>query len=314
MRTQRIGTSDLTTGRLAYGNMRCVGTWDPKAATADKRAEGVRAHAAALEAGYTLFDTADIYCRGACEEVLGQALREVGGMRERVTIVTKCGVRFAGDPTPDAPARYDFSADHVTRSCEASLRRIGVETIDLYLLHRPDLLMDPAEVAAAFDRLRAAGKVRWFGVSNFLPSSLTALQAHCPFPLVANQVEIHLGRLDTFNDGTLDQCLERTVTPMSWSPLAGGWLGTGREPKADDPHREARRKLLDVVDRTAGELGVSRTVVALAWLLKHPSGIVPIVGSNSPAHLREAAAADGVELTREQWYRLLLAARGSPLP
>ena len=314
MRSQRIGTSDLTCSRLAYGNMRCVGTWDVSAVTADTRAAGVRAHAAALEAGYTLVDTADIYCHGVCEEVLGQALRNVGGMRDRVVVATKCGVRFKGDPTPESPGRYDFSADHITRSCEASLRRIGVDAIDLYMLHRPDLLMDPAEVAATFERLHRAGKVRWFGVSNFAPSYVAALQAACPMPLVVNQVEIHLGRLDCFADGTLDQCLERTITPLSWSPLGGGWLGSGRELKADDPKRADRQRVLEAVDAAATEHGVSRTVISLAWLLKHPSGIVPIVGSNSAEHLRDAAAADAVELSREQWYRILIAARGSPLP
>ncbi len=314
MKSQRLGTSDLTCSRLAYGNMRCVGDWDPAAATAERRAMGVRAHAAAFEAGYTLFDSADIYCRGVCEEVLGQALREVGGLRGHVLVATKCGVRFGGDPTPAAPSRYDFAPDHIIRSCEGSLKRLGVDAIDLYHLHRPDLLMDPTAVAAAFDQLHRQGKVRAFGVSNFQPSTLAALQANCPLPLIVNQVEIHLGRLDPFHDGTLDQCLERKVTPLSWSPLGGGWLGTGRALKADDPQRESRQKLLDVLDATAGEHGVSRTVVALAWLLKHPSGIIPIVGSNSPDHLRDAARADDVDLSREAWYRILLAARGKPLP
>src|SRR3954454_495399 len=125
MKTQAIGNSSLTSTRLAYGNMRSAGTWDPKAATAELRAAGVRAHVAALEAGYTLFDTADIYCRGVCEEILGQALREVPGMRDRIVIATKCGIRFAGDPSPTSPHRYDFAAKHIIWSCEQSLRRMG---------------------------------------------------------------------------------------------------------------------------------------------------------------------------------------------
>jgi predicted oxidoreductase len=314
VQTTRIGISEITCSRLAYGNMRCVGTWDVKAVTAELRAAGVRAHATAVEAGYTLIDTADIYCHGVCEEVLGQALREVGGMRARVQIATKCGIRFGGDPVVDSPHRYDFSAKHIAWSCEQSLRRIGVDTIDLYYLHRPDLLMDPAEVAAALDELRTSGKVRAFAVSNFLPSTVAALATHCPFPLVANQIEVHLGRLDPLVDGTLDQCLERRMTPLSWSPLGGGWLGTGGEPKSDDPKREVKLATLAALDRTAGDRGVSRTVVALAWLLKHPAGIVPIVGSNNPDHIRDAAKADAVDLSREEWYRILLAARGKPLP
>jgi predicted oxidoreductase len=314
MKTQTLGRSDLVSTRLSYGNMRSANTWDPTQATAERRAAGVKSHIAAFEAGYTLFDTADIYCRGVCEEILGQTLREVPGMRDRILIATKCGIRFGGEPKADSPHRYDFSADHILRSCDQSLKRLGVDRIDLYQLHRPDLLMNPPEIAAAFDQLKKQGKVRQFGVSNFLPSTLSALQAHCPMPLIVNQVEIHLGRLDCFQDGTLDQCLEKTITPLCWSPLGGGWLGEGRTISADDPKRELKQKLIEALDQAATEHGVSRTVIALAWLLKHPSGIIPIVGSNDPAHIRDAAKADAVELSRDQWYRILLAARGKALP
>ena len=178
MKTQKLGKSELVSTRLSFGNMRCVGTWTPAEATAEKRAQGVKSHIAAYESGYTLFDTADIYCRGVCEEVLGQTLREVAGMRDRILITTKCGIRFGSDPKPDSPHRYDFSAEYIQWSCEQSLKRIGIETIDIYHLHRPDLLMNPPEVAEAFTKLKKAGKVREFAVSNFLPTTLSALQAH----------------------------------------------------------------------------------------------------------------------------------------
>lgn len=314
MKKQPLGTSKLISTRLSFGNMRCVGTWTPSEAIADRRATGVKAHISAYETGYTLFDTADIYCRGVCEQVLGQTLREVPGMRKDILIATKCGIRFPADPKPDSPHRYDFSTEHILWSCDSSLKNIGIETIDLYMLHRPDLLMNPPEIAEAFTKLKSQGKVREFGVSNFSPSFVSALQAHCPFPLIVNQVEIHLGRLDPFIDGTLDQCIEKNITPLSWSPLAGGWLGSGRELKPDDPHKENKQKLLDALDKTAIDHGVSRTVIALAWLLKHPSKIIPIVGSSNPKNIQEAAKADDIDLTREQWYRILLAARGKPLP
>jgi predicted oxidoreductase len=131
---------------------------------------------------------------------------------------------------------------------------------------------------------------------------------------VVNQVEIHLGRIECLEDGTLAQCLERRITPLSWSPLAGGWLGEGRKLGLNDPQYAHRRNIQNVADEVARELGVSRTVVALAWLMKHPSGIIPIVGSNNPEHIRDAARADTVEMSREQWYRLVVAARGSALP
>lgn len=314
MKTQRLGTSDLVVSRLGYGNMRCVGTWSVAEATGERRATGVRSHIAALEAGYTLFDTADIYCHGVCEEVLGQFLREVPSARRQIVIATKCGIRFPGDPNPDSPHRFDFSKQHIVRSCEQSLRRMGIDAIDLYQLHRPDYLMDPSEVAEAFGQLQQSGKVRHFGVSNFLPHQLAALQKALPMPLVVNQVEIHLGRFACLEDGTLSQCLELGITPLSWSPLAGGWLGDGRKLSLSDPNYAHRRNIQLVADEIASELGVSRTVVALAWLLKHPCRIIPIVGSNRPEHLRDAAAADDVEMSREQWYRLAVASRGAALP
>ncbi len=314
MKTQLLGSSSLVSSRLSYGNMRSVQTWDPKDVTPERMDKAVASHIAAYEAGYTLFDSADIYCRGECEKALGNTLKKVSGMRERILIATKCGIRFGGDSAPDAPHRYDFSSKHILWSCDNSLKNLGIETIDLYQLHRPDLLMDPDDVAGAFDQLRRQGKVREFGVSNFLPSKVSALQSALPFDLLVNQVEIHLGRLDPFNDGTLDQCLEMNLTPLSWSPLGGGYLGEGA--KIDPKHeqhavRAATQQALDAVGK---ELGMSRTVIALSWLLKHPAKIIPIIGSNNPDHIRDAARADDVELTREQWYRILLAARGKPLP
>lgn len=310
MKTQPLGPTDVRVTRLAYGCMRIAHTWNPRDVNPDREREGVASVLAAYEAGYTFFDHADIYCAGECERIFGLALRQVPGMRDRVFIATKCGIRFPGDPLPSSPHRYDFSAEHILTSCETSLRRLGVDTIDLYQLHRPDLLMNPAEVAEAFDKLRSAGKVRYFGVSNFLPSFVALLQSALPFPLVVNQVEIHLGRLDCFYDGTLDQCLERRITPLAWSPLGGGFLGEGGTLRDGDP----RHHLLSVLDATAREYGVSRTVISLAWLLKHPSGIVPIIGTTRAERIRDAARADDIDLTREQWYRILVAARQKPLP
>lgn len=314
MNSQPLGESKLKVSRLAYGNMRSVGTWNPSEVTAEKMATAVKAHIAAYEAGYTHFDSADIYCSGECEKALGKTLKQVKGMRKHITIATKCGIRFAGDPTPDAPHRYDFSAEHILWSCDNSLKNLGIERIDLYYLHRPDLLMNPPEIAKAFHKLKKAGKVKHFGVSNFSPTFVSALQAHLDYPIVANQVEIHPARLDCFTDGTLDQCIEQNITPLAWSPLAGGWLGSGRELDPNHKDYERRKRIIDAVDAIANEHGVSRTVCVLAWLLKHPSKIVPVIGSVNPENIIDAAKADDVELTREQWYKILLAARGKALP
>lgn len=314
MQTTLLGVSSLRSSRLAYGCWRAAGSWDPAEVTPESRAAGRKAVLAAYEAGYTLFDNADIYCQGEAERILGAALKEVSGMRERVMIATKGGIRPAGSPQPDSPGRYDFSAEHIIAACEQSLKRLGIETIDLYMLHRPDFLADPVEIAGAFSQLKAAGKVRYFGVSNFRPMLVTALQVACPMPLVVHQVEISLAKLDAFTDGTLDQCLIEGMTPMAWSPLAGGLIGGGASQLLPSQQAYRPEKFLPVLDAVARARGASRAAVALAWLLKHPSHIVPVIGSTVPERIREAAKADELELTREEWYRLLVAARGEALP
>src|SRR6185295_11914733 len=215
MRTVTLGKSSLKGSRLAYGCWRIA---DPRTAnepSADIRERGRNAVLAAYEAGYTLFDHADIYGGGIPEEIFGQVLEIVSGMRERVIVATKCGIRTVNDPA-GAPFRYDFSAEHIRRSCEGSLKRLRIETIDRYQLHRPDNLMNPEEIAAVFSELKQAGKVREFGVSNFRPSQVTLLQKFCPMPLLVNQVEVSLANRSCFEDGTLDQCLAEKITPLAW--------------------------------------------------------------------------------------------------
>jgi predicted oxidoreductase len=314
MQTTVLGASSLTSSRLAYGCWRVAGTWNPKEVTPESRAAGRKAIQAAYDAGYTHFDNADIYCQGEAERILGQVLKEVPGMRDRVIIATKGGIRPGGDPTPDAPGRYDFSADHLIAACERSLKRLGIDTIDLYLLHRPDYLANPEEIAGAFSELRRAGKVRHFGVSNFRPTLVTALQVACPMPLITHQLEISLARLEPFTDGTLDQCLIEGLTPTAWSPLAGGLLGEGAHDLLPSQRTYRLDQCQSEVDAVAKARGVSRMVIALAWLLSHPSKIIPIIGSTNPARIREATKAADIELTREEWYRLLIAARGEPMP
>lgn len=311
MKTTPLGS--LCTSRLAYGCWRIAGTWNPAEVTASAEATGQRAVLAAYEVGYTLFDHADIYCDGVAEKIFGQVLKKVSGMRERILIATKCGIRNPGEPQPDAPYRYDFSAEHIIASCEQSLRRLGVETIDIYQLHRPDYLMNPEEIAAAFSSLKQAGKVREFGVSNFRPSQVAALQKACSMRLIVNQVEISLANLSCFEDGTLDQCLAESVTPMAWSPLAGGQLGDGAKRLLPSQEDYRIKPIVTALDLMAKARGISRTVLALAWLLKHPANIVPIIGSTNPASIREAVRASDVNLSREDWYRLLEAARGEKL-
>ncbi|MBI3881227.1 MAG: aldo/keto reductase [Verrucomicrobia bacterium] len=314
MNSLTLGNSSLKVSRLAYGCWR-IGdlTRDRKNPVPDEAA-GRRAVIAAYEAGYTFFDHADIYSDGRGELIFGQALRMVLKMRSEVVITTKCGIRKPDDPTPGAPYRYDFSASYVIRSCERSLKRLGVDTIDVFQLHRPDFLMDPAEVAGAFAKLHRQGKVREFGVSNFSSTQFTALQRACPMKLVCNQIEISLAQQERFSDGTLDQCLAEKITPLAWSPLAGGRLADGGKKVLRWQEKYPVSKVVKVLDLLAAERNVSRAAVALAWLLKHPAGIVPIVGSTDRDRIEDCAGAVNVELSREEWYRLLTVARGEPLP
>jgi predicted oxidoreductase len=311
MKTLPLGSSGLSASCLAYGCWRIA---DRPGPGDDEALGGRQAVATAFDAGFTLFDLADIYAGGEAERVFGRVLRDTPGLRRQIVLVTKCGIRKPGVPNADAPYRYDFSRDYIIQSCEASLARLGTEVIDIYLLHRPDYLMDPAEVADAFSRLKAAGKVRHFGVSNFRPSQVTALQSACSFPLVVNQVEMSLARLTCLEDGTLDQCLAQKITPMAWSPLAGGKLGDG--PRRVLPSQEGYRTevINALLDELVPRYRTSRVALALAWLRRHPAGIQPIIGSTDSRRIVDAAAAHAIDLTREDWYRLLVAARGEPLP
>jgi len=314
MQTQRLGSSGIEVSRLAYGCMRISGSWDRTKVDAEVIRRGIGILETAVEAGYTLFDHADIYGDTACESIFGEALKQHPDWRAHLVVTTKCGICFEDEPNPGDPHRYDFSYEHIIRSVEGSLARLGMERIDLLMLHRPDFLADPAEIARAFSELHDAGKVRAFGVSNFRPSLLSAVQSALPFPIQVNQVEIHPRRLDPFTDGTLDQCLDHKITPMAWSPLARGAVATGHTPDPAATDLAHQTALLEVLDRAAAGLGCDRTNVVLAWLLRHPSGIVPVLGSTQPDRIRSAARATAIKMDRNTWYRILLAARGQKLP
>ncbi len=307
MQTLRLGDSDIQVSRLAYG------CWRMADGGASEAAADAMVHAA-VDAGYTFFDHADIYGRGECERLFGRVLAQAPGLRQGMVIASKFGIRPGGDHGPYSPHRYDFSAGHLIASVEGSLRRLGIGHLDLLLLHRPDYLADPAELTEAFGQLHRSGKVRAFGVSNFRPSLVALLVKRTSMPLLVHQVEISLARLDPFTDGVLDQCLEMGLQPMAWSPLAGGLLGQGSAVPAGHPRAAALAGLLRALDGMAARRGISREQLALAWLFKHPAGIIPIVGSTQPQRIRQAAAAAQVELSREDWYTLLNAARGERLP
>jgi predicted oxidoreductase len=312
MQSIRIGDSQIISSRMAYGCWRIAG-WEGAECTPERELHGRQAVIAAFESGFTLFDHADIYSDGMGETIFGKVLKDLPELRGKAIISSKCGIRRAGKPDSHIPYRYDSSYEHIVSSCEASLKRLGVEAIDLYQIHRPDYLTDPDEVARAFMNLRQAGKVREFGLSNARPSFVTMLQKHLPMKLEVNQIELNLLHLDPFTDGIIDQCQTHRMTPMAWSPLAGGRLVTNTPVELNDPLHARRAKLRETIDLIARERGSSRMNISLAFLLKHPSGIVPILGSTNQTTIRDSVKAMEVELTREEWYRLLEAAVGHRL-
>ncbi len=260
---------------------------------------------AALHAGLKLFDTADIYGPdngepfGAAEALLGRLIAEAPGLRDQFTLATKGGIRL-GVP-------YDSRAEYLIAACEASLTRLNVERIDLYQVHRPDVLAHPAEVARALDRLRSDGKIAAAGVSNYTPAQTAALLAHLPFPLASVQNEFSALTPDPLQDGVLDQAMERRLAFLAWSPLAGGRvMAPGEDPRA--------RAVAAALDGAAARWGVTRAAAAYAWVLAHPARPVVLVGSQSPERIREAAKALDVAFERAEWYAVLAAGRGAPLP
>ncbi len=317
MKTIPLGTTDLHVTRLCYGAMRISGTWDRDKVDATAIERGIKTLECAVEAGYTFIDHADIYGDTTCEMIHGLALDRHPEWREQLVVATKCGIRFEDEP-PGTPHRYDFSGEHIRWSIDESLKRLKLERIDLYQLHRPDWLADPDDIAQALIDIHKAGKVRYFGVSNFRSSLVSAVQSALPFPLVSNQVEIHLLRLDTFEDGTLDQCLEKKMTPLAWSPLAGGRLSAAVDDKAPIPGEDVAKaaiimRLRPLLADIAQGYGVTPLAVLMAWLMRHPSKIIPILGSVRPEAIKAAAQADNITLDRDNWYRILRVARGQKL-
>jgi predicted oxidoreductase len=260
-----------------------------------------------LELGPDAFDLADVYGAYTCEGIFGDALRARPGLRDSLKLITKCDIKLVSPARPSHTRHaYDTSRAHIVASVEASLRALGTDRIDLLLLHRQDPLMDPEEVARAFDELHAAGKVLAFGTSNFTPSHVSMLASYVAQPLVTQQVEASLLHLAPFEDGTFDQCLERRVRPMAWSPLGGGELFSSDEARA----QRVRRSLQLVAEAH----GVTADTVAFAFLLRHPARPHPITGTGRLDRLALAVHATELPLTREEWFELWCASTGAPLP
>jgi predicted oxidoreductase len=284
-----------TVGPLSFGLWRYTNT-DVAAA------QGVLE--AALDAGMNLIDNADVYGFdwggtgfGQVEEILGTVLGAAPELRDRMVLASKGGIM--------PPLPYDSSPAYLRSACEASLTRMGVDVIDLYQIHRPDMYAHPADVAAILSELRDAGKIREVGISNHTAAQVAALQAHLNFPIVANQPEFSASHLDPMRDGTLDQCMQLGITPVAWSPLAGGSLATGDGVKPE---------LLAVLDQLAERESVERGHIAIAFVLAHPSKPIAIVGSQNLDRIAASTKALDVQLDRSDVYAIVQASEGVPLP
>ena len=292
--TRPLGKSSIEISSLAWGMWRFAGL-EVSAARA--------AIDAAFAAGITLFDTADIYGFGeqgfgAAEELLGRVFADTPELRDKMVLATKGGI------TPPVP--YDSSADYLSAAIDNSLQRLQTDRIDLWQVHRPDILTHPQEIARTIEDAVKSGKVRAFGVSNFTQAQIATLAQFSSVPIVSTQPELSALRIDTIENGELDQAIAMDLAVLAWSPLGGGRIG--------DPTNEREQNVAAALSGVAAAHGVSRTAAAYSWIMAHPARPIPIVGSQNPARIAEAADAFKVQWTRADWYSVLVAARGVPLP
>ncbi len=314
--------TDATDGRLLYGCMGLGGTWDTAPYGAGDISAAEAAVEAALDSGITTFDHADIYRHGKAEAVFGEVLARAPGLRERIVLQTKCGIRLADG---ERPGSYDLRGPTIVRRVEESLARLRTDVIDVLLLHRPDPLADPDEVAEALTSLHRQGLVRRFGVSNMGAAQIAPLRARLDVPLVANQLEMSLRKRDWleagvvvntpeaaangFPFGTLEYCRDNGIELQAWGALAQGRY-TGRQ---ETPLEQATARL---VASLAERKGVTPETVLLWWLRRHPARVSPVIGTANPERIRACkhAVQQEPDLDHEEWYALWLTARGVPLP
>jgi predicted oxidoreductase len=325
MKTYQVSHTDLVVSRIAYGCAELAG-WTREPVSVDDVVKAAEIVGSACDHGITFFDHADLYGFGRAETVFGRVLRQSPELREKLLIQSKCGQVFPEDWAPGRPIGIDVSREHILSAVEGSLKRLGTDRLDILLLHVADSLVQPEEVARAFDELHRTGKVRYFGVSNHNAAQIRLLTKYVRQPLVVNQVRIGLGHPHLLEDGmdfslcltkgsggenaysaaagsgTLDYCRENGIQIQAYSPLRGGPLRSAAEPEP------TFKGVVQLLSDLAVQKKTSSSAVALAWLLRHPAGIVPIIGSTNPKHITENCEADNVVFTSEEWYRLFAAA------
>jgi predicted oxidoreductase len=257
--------------------------------------------AVSLEEGIDAFDHADIYGDYSVEQLFGDVMRKNPSWRNRVKLITKCGIKLLSSKKPEHLVKhYDTSKSHILASVDQSLKNLSADRLELLLLHRPDPLMDAAAVAEAFMHLRQSGKVHHFGVSNFTTAQFALLQSFLSFPLVTNQVEISLFKHDLLVNGTLDYFYQRHTRLMAWSPLGGGKFSS--------------HEMMASLSSLQHKYGASESQLLYAWLLRHPSMIFPVMGTTQPDRIREGVKALSIHLDRQDWFEMLRCVRQADVP
>lgn len=323
MQDYTIPNTNLSVSRIAYG---CAGlaSWDRNALTADDVYKAECAIQAACDNGITLFDHADVYAYGKAEAVFGRILKQSSGLRNKIVLQSKCGQRFPEGGGLGDPIKADLTREHIICSVEEILQRLATDHLDILLLHVADALMVPEEVAAAFEQLFSSGKVRYFGVSNHHGGQIELLKKSIRQPIIVNQIRVGLAHPDAIADGmeftlqlaqqtfknrcfaatgsgTMDYCRLNRIQIQAYSPLR--WLMDVTANAAPE-----QRQTVQLLTDLAHQKDVAPSAIALAWLLRHPAGVVPIVGSINPQRIAESCAADRVVLSRDEWYTLFAAA------
>lgn len=307
--------------KLVYGCMGLGGDWDSSPVTREHYTQARDVIETALENNITVFDHADIYTLTKAEQVFGQVLKDAPSLKDKMILQSKCAIRFEDEA---GPKRYDFSAKWITESVDGILSRLGIEQLDILLLHRPDPLIELSEVAQTIHDLQASGKIKHLGVSNMHGHQIAFLQSALDTPIVANQLEMSLAFRDWVEDGittnsahnrnmgyapgTIEHCMLNKVQLQAWGSLAQGRYTGGNAEFEEDVATAA------LVTKLAAEYGVSPEAIVLGWLMRHPAGIQPVIGTTNLQRIRQCTEATNVTLSREHWYALLESARGSDVP
>ncbi|WP_062231066.1 aldo/keto reductase [Fictibacillus sp. FJAT-27399] len=325
MRTMPLAKREITSSRLALGCMGFGGNWDRSPISEEEILKTEKAIDAALSSGITMFDHANIYTMGKAEKAFGHVLKGNPDLRDKMIIQSKCGIRFADDI---GPGRYDFSKEHILGSVDEILQRLTIDHLDILLLHRPDPLTEPEEVAEAFQQLKSAGKVLHFGVSNMNKAQIQLLEAYSDERLIVNQLEMSLNKLDFvdqgvhvnqqagtsvhFADGLIEHCMREDIQIQAWSPLAQGIFSGNSSLELS----EAEAKTKELVAKMAAEKGTTLEAIVLGWLMRHPAKIQPVIGTTNVQRIKDAvdAVRQSEMMTREEWYELYVSSRGNKLP